>query len=93
LIYLGLSIRNPFTSVRFRNYWTRWWRIPGLTHKNCELEVLRTDNLVHVSLDIRLRTDHGGFGFMVGVLHHEIHINFYDHRHWDHHNHRWETPT
>ena len=90
MIYLGLSIRNPFTSVRFRNYWSRWWRIPRTAHKNLELEFVRTENLVHVNLDINPWTDHGGFSLMFGLLHHEININFYDTRHWDRDHSSWK---
>jgi hypothetical protein len=89
LIYLGLSIRNPFMSVQFRNYWCRWWRIPRTAHKNIELEFLRTENLVHVNLDINPWTDHGGFSLMMGVLHHEFQITFYDGRHWDRDSGQW----
>jgi hypothetical protein len=34
-------------------------------------------------LDINPWTDHGGSSLMLGMLHHEIHFNFHDTRHWD----------
>lgn len=90
MIYLGIAIRSPFRLVSFRNYWSRWWRVPCVSYKNFELELLRTENLVHLSLDINPWTDHGGSSLMVGVLHHEIHINFYDTRHWDRDHSSWK---
>jgi hypothetical protein len=90
MIYLGIAIRSPFTSVTFRNYWSRWWRVPGLKHKNFELEFVRTENLVHLSFDINPWHDHGGFSLMFGLLHHEINCNFYDTRHWDRDHHSWK---
>ena len=89
MIYLGLAIRSPFKRVTFRNYWNRWWRIPGTDHKNLEIELVRTENLLGISLDIHPWRDHGGATIMFGVLHHEININLYDTRHWDVHKGQW----
>jgi len=83
VIYIGIAIRNPFKRVGFRNYWSRWWRVPCVRYKNFELELLRTENLLHLNLDINPWTDHGGSSLMLGMLHHEIHFNFHDTRHWD----------
>lgn len=91
MIYFGFAVRSPFRSVRFRNYWSRWWRVPGLEHKNLELELVRTENLLHISLDINPWRDHGGSTIMFGVLHHEINCNFYDTRHWDREAGQWIT--
>jgi hypothetical protein len=53
---------------------------------------VRTENLLHLSFDINPWTDHGGSSLMLGLLHHEICINFYDTRHWDRDHSSWETP-
>ena len=90
MIYLSLAIRSPFKLVQFHNYWSRVWRVHSLQHKNFELEFLRTENLLHVNLDINPWTDHGGSSLMLGVLHHEININFYDTRHWDRDHSSWK---
>jgi len=90
MIYFGIAIRSPFRLVSFRNYWSRWWRVPGLKHKNFELEFVRTENLLHLSFDINPWTDHGGSSLMFGLLFHEININLYDTRHWDRDHHSWK---
>lgn len=37
------------------------------------------------------KTDHAGISFSIGLLGAYVSVQFYDTRHWDHDNERWES--
>ena len=88
MIYLGFSIRNPWWNRRFANLWHRWGDT-GIPHKCWEVEIIRGDSLISLSLDISWQRDHAGIAVGLGLLGYEVHAELYDTRHWDHDQDRW----
>ena len=91
MIYLGFTLANPWWHDRFANLWHRHGRI-GIPHKSWELELLRTDSMVNLSLDISWRRDHAGICLGLGLLGYEVYAQLRDDRHWDHTRGRWMQP-
>jgi hypothetical protein len=44
----------------------------------------------HLELNIRWKTDHAGISLWLGLLGFDIGLHFYDTRHWDFENNKWE---
>lgn len=64
-------------------------------HKFWEFEIIRNpDYLFNVMLDVSLSgSDHAGILFRLGLLHYEMDVNIYDHRHWDPDTNDWENKN
>ena len=52
-------------------------------NKYWELQAVKTNCLLLISLSITTRYDHAGVRLSFGLLSYEIHSNIYDNRHWD----------
>jgi hypothetical protein len=79
MIHINFNITNPF-SKRWNIVTTKHWLFGN---KGIELNFYKTNTIVNISFDIRTRTDHSGFNFMLGLLGIEGEVSFYDIRHWD----------
>lgn len=82
MIYLGLSLRNPFVNHGGTNISCVSKLITK--HKAIEFEVIRDKQLlVSFGIDVNIRTDHSGFDLSVGLLTYSLGFRFYDIRHWN----------
>jgi len=89
MINLQFNIRNPF-SDRFSNSWTRLFDTP-FAHKFLELQVYRSSDILDVFVRFTTRQDHAGLHAGIGLLSWNFEFNWYDSRHWNRKNNRWEN--
>jgi hypothetical protein len=82
-----IEIVNPFSS-RFANLFNRHGRISD--RKAWELNVFRTNTVFLMSLMFTVRGDHAGLRLQFGLFGFEMEFHFYDSRHWDYRNQKWE---
>ena len=88
MIHLTFSIQNPWRE-RFENLWCRPIATP-FKNKCIEVEVCKDSNIVYFSLSWKVQQDHAGLDFEIGLVGYSFHFMFYDTRHWDYENNRWE---
>ncbi len=87
MINIQFNIRNPW-SKRFANLKCWSWQVSK--HKAIELEILKTTDIIDIHFAVTHRQSHAGFEFEMGLVGYNIHFMFYDVRHWDIENNRWE---
>lgn len=90
MIYLNLNIRNPWWPERFASIKT-WHGSTPFKNKYWEIQILKNDNLLRFEFGFTIRGDHAGTNLELGLFGYEIHFTFYDHRHWDYEQGRWEN--
>lgn len=88
MIYFNIELQNPWSSV-----WKRIKNFNGAApwpHKFWEFEILRTNDLIKLALDVTVNQDHAGFRAAVALAGYYIEFNLYDSRHWDEENKTWQ---
>lgn len=90
MIYLNLNIRHPNWWNRFENI-KCWVGETPFKHKYWECQILKADNLLRFEFGFTIREDHAGLNLELGLFGYEIHFTFYDNRHWNHKEGRWEN--
>jgi len=87
MLYLGVKLYNPF-SKRFK---TLYYRNGFLTeHKAIEIQLMETNYIFEVALDITTQQDHAGFTLDLSLLGYSLNINIHDIRHWDYEQGKWK---
>jgi len=88
MINLKFDIGNPWSDTC---RWAILWNKSGLftKHKAWEFNGYRTSRVVDIEFDLRLRGDHAGARIMLGLFGHEVELDFYDVRHWNHDTNTW----
>lgn len=81
MFYFSIRIDNPFSN-RFDTL-KSWDGKTFLPNKYWEFEIMKDYTIVSIDINMRYRTDHGGFEIELGLLGYAIRLNFYDNRHWD----------
>ena len=89
MIDFSFGICHPF-NVEFKNYWSKTWSTP-FKHKSIELELHTTSEIVGFNFLWTIRRDHAGVNIQLALIGYNLHFNFYDSRHWDYDNNRWEN--
>ena len=56
-----------------------------------DFEISILNALFHLELEIRWKSDHAGVSLWLGLLGFDVGLHFYDIRHWDRENDRWEV--
>ena len=87
MISFHFNFRNPW-SDRWRILWTKDYKISQF--KALELQTNATTDIMGIELRLTTHQDHSGVFFAVGLLGYEFILNFYDTRHWDRENNRYE---
>lgn len=90
MIYFNFNIRNPRWWKRFENLFVKFGNTPW-KHKHWEVQILKNDNLIRVEFEFTIKQDHAGINLELGLFGYEIHFTFYDNRHWNHEQERWEN--
>lgn len=88
MIYLNFNLLNPWCKEQFDSLFA-WNTDTAFKHKHIEIEVIKTNNLIHFEFGWTIRQDHAGLNFELGLLGYEIYFYFYDARHWDHEKKQW----
>jgi hypothetical protein len=88
MISFHFRISNPFKD-KFKTVFDKNYILSE--NKNLEVECYRNSSILTFSLDFYpIRRDHAGLDFSIGLFTWEISFNFYDKRHWDDENNKWE---
>jgi hypothetical protein len=87
MINFKFSITNPF-SVRWANIYNTGGYLTD--NKSWEIQVMKSNDIVDVSIHFTMHNDHAGLIVEVGLLGYSIMINIYDNRHWNYENKGWE---
>jgi hypothetical protein len=90
MIYLGLSISNPWGRP-FDNLWNRSGLITN--HKAWEIELLQTNQLIGFEINYTQREDHAGLTVALALFGRNISFQIYDTRHWDYVGKNWELDV
>ena len=90
MIYFNINIRNPWWVERFKNI-RNWHGSTPFHNKYWEVQIIKNDNLLRCEFEFTVRQDHAGANLELGLLGYEIHFTFYDNRHWNHKEGRWEN--
>lgn len=88
MLYLNLNIRNPWWWRRFENI-KNWHGEPTKNHKCWEIQVIKNDNLLRFEFEYTIRQDHAGLNLELGLFGYEVHLAWYDTRHWHTEKERW----
>lgn len=88
--HIGVTLNNAFAKPIWDN--VKYWSKLVAKYKGVEVEILRDNQLlVTVSLDVRMRCDHAGVELCLGLFGYSISFKYYDTRHWDYENNRWQV--
>lgn len=91
MIYFNINIRNPWWD-RFRNI-RNWHGSTPFKNKHWEVQIIKSDNLLRCEFEFTTRQDHAGCNLELGFLGYEIHFTFYDNRHWNYEEGRWNQDN
>lgn len=79
MIHFNLSLTNPW-SQRWLPIYFRHGSTP-IPNKFWELEIVKSNHIIAVSLDTRIYIDHSGFSVSMALLGYHVEFVFYDQRH------------
>ncbi len=88
MINVYLNIRNPF-SDRWKIIKT-WAGISPFKNKFWEVQIDKCSDIICFELRYTTKQDHAGLFLCLALFGYEIIFNFYDNRHWDYQNDKWE---
>jgi hypothetical protein len=91
MISVNFNIRNPW-STTFKNLWSRAYTTP-FKNKFVELEVTKDFTLISFRFNWTVRQSHAGLDLEAGVWGYCVHFNWYDSRHWDYKEGRYERTN
>ena len=91
MISLNFNIRNPW-STKFENLWSKAVSTP-FKFKFVELELYKDSSVVSVYINWTIRRSHAGLLIELGLLGYCCLFNFYDSRHWNQQENKWEVYT
>lgn len=81
MISFDFSLSNPWRD-QFDHLWSKVYNTP-IKHKCVEVEFNRDNTLVAFALNWTIRKDHGGLIIGAGLFGYCLHFIFYDNRHWN----------
>lgn len=87
MIYINLTLMNPW-SDRFEPVWS--WNKKLFRHKAIEIEYYRSNTVAEFETRVTAREDHAGLTLGLGLLSYTLRAQFYDTRHWNYAEKRWE---
>ncbi len=88
MIYLNLTIRNPF-SDRFSNVYATGGKLSK--NKAWEFQIYRSDTVVELETKFSIREDHAGFKLGLGLFSWTMDLQVYDTRHWNYDTKTWQV--
>ena len=87
MINLKFELSNPFSDRCSSIYGTGGYLTEN---KSWEMQVMKTNAIVDVSINFTMHSDHAGLTVEVGLLGFSGHLTIHDNRHWDYENKCWE---
>jgi hypothetical protein len=89
MIHFAINITNPWSkgkrdTIKFWNGSTPW------KLKFWEFGIARSRTIIAVNFVLSHRQSHAGFELLLGLFGYDLMFAFYDSRHWDYENYRWE---
>lgn len=88
MISSHFTLKNPWSKVEYEELAYKHGKFSE--HKCWELEVYADETLIAASFHVFIKMDHAGSGFSLGLFGYNVVFNFYDTRHWDYLNNKWE---
>lgn len=90
MINITLALSNPFSKRDFQSIWTKNFTTP-LKNKFIELQVSRDMSIIGASVMLTTRCSHAGLMIEFALLSYCFEFSFYDSRHWDYEQDRFEA--
>jgi len=81
MINFKFTVTNPYTD-RFECLYINSGKIP-IKNKFWEIQIMKTDDIVSIDLQITHRTDHPGLSLDLALFGYSITLQIYDNRHWN----------
>lgn len=81
MISFNFNLRNPWSNT-FKNVWCKSYVTP-FKNKYIELEVTKDFTLICFMFNWTVRQSHAGLDLEIGLLGYNVHVQFYDNRHWN----------
>jgi hypothetical protein len=93
MLHIGFNLFNPWTrQTQYKEVWQRHWLLKEKGHKHIDIGVYRHIGLI---LDFGVswthRQDHAGIAISLGLLGFYTDVHFYDDRHWNPVERKWES--
>jgi len=88
MIHLSFGVQNPYSN-RFKSIWSKFGSTP-FQYKYWETQLVRTNDIVSLNLEITRARDHAGINFELGLFSFNFYCKLYDSRHWNYLTNRWE---
>ena len=86
MLYLNIFFKLPLDIWKMLYSWNKMVS----KNKSIEFNIYRSSSIFLTKFEISTRCDHAGFNIEFGFLFHEFEFNFYDIRHWDDEENKWE---
>lgn len=81
VIYISFGLQNPWSKRKFGIIKIKHFILAN--HKNIEIGLYKSSNIIGTTISFHPRRDHGGFSFDIALLGFMFEIEFYDSRHWN----------
>lgn len=91
MINLKFELTNPFTD-RFESL-SAWSGKTPISNKFWELQTLKSDDVVSVSVQFTVRQDHAGLDIWLGLFGYSVNFVIYDNRHWNYEKEQYEESN
>jgi len=88
MINIVFGISNPFSN-RFKPVYCKSFKLT--THKFCEVEIIKDNDIISAQVRYTARQDHAGLYVAAGLFGWACSIEICDHRHWDSINNKWQS--
>jgi len=93
MIHFTISIFNPWTrQTQYNEIWQRRWALKENGHKHLDVGFYRHRGMIFdIGISVTHRQDHAGFSMSFGLLGFYGDVQFYDDRHWNTVEKKWES--
>jgi hypothetical protein len=89
MIHFSFNITNPWSKRKLTSITSKHGSTPW-KHKFWEFDLTKSRSILGINLTISHRQSHSRFEILLGLIGYDLIFSFYDDRHWDYDNERWE---
>ena len=92
MINIQFNLNNPFVKKIHKqiDYYEKIWNITKYKNIEAQISSFKMGMIITGGLRISFKEDHAGIYFCFGIFGIEVMIDFYDSRHWNDKENRWE---
>lgn len=92
MFHFTISIFNPWTrQTEYKEVWQRHWLLKENGHKHLDVGFYRHRGMIFdIGISVTHRQDHAGVSISAGLFGFYGDLQFYDDRHWNAAERRWE---